>query len=89
MGNASGRALPYKVGAPVAGLRHASIWVVTEGTPTVESATQQPGQSLSSGVLIFRLEKKGAAPGDLALAQNALKRMKMLRHPYVLRWLVS
>lgn len=91
MGNAAGRALPYKVGAPVDGLRYAasSVWAVTEGTPTSEpTAAQAPGQALHTNVLIFRLEKKGAAAGDVALAQNALKRMKMLRHPYVLRWLV-
>ena len=91
MGNASGKQLPYKVGAPVEGLRYASssIWTLSEGTPTAEPSTiQAPGQALHSNVLIFRLEKKGAAASDIALAQNTLKRLKMLRHPYVLRLLV-
>ena len=92
MGNAAGRALPFKAGAPIAGFKNSCApWTCVEGTPTGDpsSSPALPGQTLFSTVTIFKAEKKGLAPHDLAMAQNALKRLKMLKHPCILRVIVS
>jgi len=61
---------------------------VLEGTPSSSAAADAPstpGQTHHSRVTIFRFDKR-ARPSDLPLAQNAMRRLKMLRHPYVLRF---
>lgn len=90
MGNAAGRALPYTAGAPVAGFipgPGVGVWsAVVEGTPSSAPAPDAPpGQTYHSKVTIFRFDKR-VRPADLPLAQNALRRLKMLRHPYILRF---
>ena len=92
MGNASGRALPFKPGAPITGFKFGSSpWAVLEGTPTADpsSGPPLPGHTLFSTVTIFKADKKGIAAYDLTMAQNALKRLKMLKHPNILRIIVS
>ena len=76
MGNSSAK-LPYTPSSrKITSFRHpASIWTIYEGT---DGAT-----------LIFRHEKKGAKPLDTVCAQNALKRLRTMRHPYILKLLVS
>lgn len=79
-------------------------WTVLEGTPTAEpSATAPvPGQALYRSVLIHKFDKRAAAAGNinpssgkpevphdaLEAVRNAMRRLKMLRHPYVLRFVV-
>lgn len=76
MGNSSTK-LPYTPSSKkITSFRHpANIWTIYEGT---DGAT-----------LIFRHEKKGAKPLDTVCAQNALKRLRTMRHPYILKLLVS
>ena len=92
MGNAAGRALPYTAGAPVTGFLQGpgvGVWTaVFDGAPSSPAASDAqsaPGQVHHAKVAIFRFDKR-ARPGDLPLAQNAMRRLKMLRHPYVLRF---
>ena len=75
MGNSSAK-LPYTPSSKkLTNFAHRSdIWQIYEGT---DGAT-----------LIFRHEKKGARPLDTACAQNALKRLRTMRHPYILKLLV-
>ena len=75
MGNSATK-LPYNPGTKrVTGYKHYDgIWQVFVG---------DDGQTL-----IFRHDKKGAKPQDTACAQNALKRLRSLRHPYILKLLV-
>lgn len=90
MGNAlGGKGLPYNPEEKLQ-QRFTSIWDVRSG-----SSASDP----LSKVTIFTFDKRGGAggaagstpvamaarAGDVALAQNALKRMKSLRHPYVLK----
>jgi hypothetical protein len=92
MGNAAGRSLPYTPGLPIPGLRNApGAWsAVLEGTPSSaqpDAASAVPGQVYHARVNIFKFDKKAPRrPTDLALVQNALKRLKSLRHPYILRY---
>lgn len=81
------------------------IWSVREGAPTADAsaAPSVPGKELYRSVIMHKYDKKAAAvshvnqstgkpevpPHELDAAKNAMKRMKMLRHPYVLRYLVS
>jgi hypothetical protein len=92
MGNAGGKALPFTPGLPVSGTgRLPGAWTsVLDGTPTnaQPDGTAAPGQVYHARVNIFKLDKKSPVrTADLALAQNALKRIKMMRHPYVLRYI--
>ena len=75
MGNSATK-LPYQPSTrKVTGFAHyAGIWQIFVGD---DGAT-----------LIFRHDKKGARAVDTACAQNALKRMRSLRHPYILKLLV-
>jgi hypothetical protein len=75
MGNSATK-LPYQPSSrKVTGFAHyAGIWQIYVGD---DGAT-----------LIFRHDKKGARAVDTACAQNALKRMRSLRHPYILKLLV-
>ena len=75
MGNSATK-LPYNPSSrKVTGFAHyAGIWQIYVGD---DGAT-----------LIFRHDKKGARAVDTACAQNALKRMRSLRHPYILKLLV-
>ena len=75
MGNSATK-LPYNPGTKrVTGYKHYDgIWQVFVG---------DDGQTL-----IFRHDKKGAKPQDTACAQNALKRLRSLRPPYILKLLV-
>lgn len=77
------------------------LFQVLEGIPTdaARSATPQPGQLVYSSYLVYKFDKRAAAAGnvspasgkpevppvDLEAAKNAVRRLKMLRHPYVLR----
>jgi hypothetical protein len=89
MGNSAAKGLPYTAGAAVPGLRHASVWhTVCEG-----SGVSDPAQR----VVLFRHDKRAAGAGggaggamsrDTDLAVNALKRLRMLRHPYILKFVV-
>ncbi len=88
MGNAAAKGLPFVQGPAVAGYRFRSSLTVFDGTGTGQSAT--PTSAAVDRVLLFRFDKRSPAarPGDLDLAQNALKRLRMLRHPSVLKYIV-
>ena len=75
MGNSATK-LPYQPSTrKVGGFAHyAGIWQIFVGD--------------DGSTLIFRHDKKGARPMDTLCAQNALKRMRSLRHPYILKLLV-
>ena len=82
MGNASGKALPFTPQNRVDSFRHASVWQVYDGVSTSDA---------NSRVLIFRHDKRSNPPPrpiDTACAQNALKRLRMMRHPHVLKFIV-
>ncbi len=95
MGNTAAKGLPFTQGAAVGGLRFRSPFTVFEGTGTGGAASTGPPGAPSSAatdrVLLFRFDKRSPAarPGDLELSQNALKRLRMLRHPHVLKYIVS
>lgn len=103
MGNLAGKALPCTAGPPITGFKNGSgIWQVLEGIPTEASANAvpHPGQSMYRSFLVYKYDKKQAAganvnqagkpevpPAELDAAKNAIRRLKMLRHPYVLRFI--
>ncbi len=95
MGNAAAKGLPFAQGAAVGGYRFRSPFAVFEGAGTGQSAGPPTGAPATSAavdrVLLFRFDKRSPSvrPGDLELAQNALRRLRMLRHPYVLKYIVS
>lgn len=80
MGNVTGKALPYTPGSLLEGLRYKSIWNVYDGHTTGDP---------NAKVLVWRFEKKNAPTHGISMASNALKRLKSLRHPYVLKLIVS
>jgi len=101
MGNA--KSLPCTAGPPITGFRYPSIWQVLEGIPTPEQSTAPLGygQAPYRSFLVHKFDKKAAAashtnaagkpevpPLQLEQAKNAMRRMKMLRHPYILRFVV-
>lgn len=82
MGNASGKALPFTPQNRVDGFRHPSVWQVYDGVSTADAHAR---------VLIFRHDKKSSPPPrpiDTLCAQNSLKRLRMMRHPHVLKFIV-
>jgi hypothetical protein len=77
MGNAGGKALPFTPSSKRADEKLnfvSTIWTIWESTDGV--------------ALIFRHDKKGARSQDTACAQNSLKRLRAMRHPFVLKFLV-
>lgn len=81
---ATGSAMAYTVGGAAEGLDGDPVWELHEGTST----------ATGDAATVF-VHKKTAPPGTApapgsatALAQNAVKRLKMLRHPNFLRILV-
>ena len=104
MGNSATKGLPYTQGPAIGAGRFRSPFTIYEGTSTnTPSTTSAPIPSSSSSstgnndkVLLFRYDKRTnntnnswANNADTALAQNALKRLRMLRHPNVLKFIVS
>ena len=82
MGNTAGKALPYTpTKEKVTGFRYNQVFEVLEGISTADPSTR---------VLIFRHDKKSSLsrPVDTLCAQNALKRLRMMRHPHVLKFIV-
>jgi hypothetical protein len=79
MGNAGSAAFPYLLEENVVEtFVKPPIWNVRHGTK----------KSGGGEVTVFQLEKKDAGVDQLQLAQRCLKRMKTLRHPNILQFLV-
>ena len=91
MGNSATKSLPYTIGDKVAGVEHSPIFDVRKGK---DNETKQD-------VLIFRHERKiipnsnnnvnanaNKSP-EAILAANGMKRLRAMRHPYILKYLVS
>jgi hypothetical protein len=95
MGNAAGKSLPFTQGAPVGGLRVRSPWSVFEGASTGGAGgggggAGAGGAAASDGkVLLFRYDKRTGSPRDADMVANALRRLRSLRHPSILKFLVS
>ena len=78
MGNA-GSAVPYDIGDECEQFRWMR-WKMFEGVSKSEGANK---------VSVFRFEKGGAPPEDVAMAQNAMKRLKTLKFPHMLQLIDS
>lgn len=76
MGNSAVKSLPYTAGEAVQS--SGGVFNVYEGVSTSDA---------SAKALVWKFDKK-VQSGRLTLAQNALKRLRMMRHPYVLKFLV-
>lgn len=101
MGNTAGKSLPYRPltdsdggGAAQVSLRHSggAGWTVLQGcgtgvgAPAAGSGAAAPPDRHTL-VTIFSFDKKAAGAGGArsALAANAAKRLRSLRHPHILR----
>ncbi|WFD32194.1 Nuclear aminoacylation-dependent tRNA export pathway component [Malassezia sp. CBS 17886] len=69
----------YVVGDEVAAFRGWSLWTLHDG------ARRDDGSTVS----IFALDATHAPPAHAAMARNAVKRLRSLRHPHVLAFLDS
>lgn len=75
MGNAESASFPFKVGDEVTSFTGKSIWKLFNGK------NNTTGEEVS----IFTFDKK-ANPSIAAVAQNAMNKLRMLRHPNFLRF---
>lgn len=69
---------PYEIGEPVDAVSE-TIWSIHDGRAKADG----------SKVSVFVVDAKHASPEQLAAARNAIKRLRTLRHPSVLRYIAS
>ena len=76
----SGDGLPFETGAEVTSFAGKSVWRMHSGKKTNPEGNKED-------VTIFLCDVKGKSDRELTLARNAVKRLRTMKHPYLLKCL--
>eukprot|EP00049_Salpingoeca_infusionum_P009239 m.153101 g.153101 ORF g.153101 m.153101 type:complete len:801 (+) comp14281_c0_seq2:173-2575(+) len=72
---------PFDIGEPVPNPNSTGVWTIHDGLDKSGKETKR--------ITIFKVDKKAATAQDVQSAQHAVKKMRTMRHPSVLRFLGS